>query len=197
MSNDTTTLASSNHHLGAEQSRLPHPEMPTARVMGNRCPSRFARSAKGTSTGQHPAHPLLTGFPPPRGLGAGKGCCSPALAAENIADGLSGLPHRFRARACGEASAAASGGSSNTDRAWRGAWACAGSSGLALDVLDATSNAGRLCTHGVRSLGGAARARAALQEQPRHGAHSECSFRRRLLLLHRHSSHAPASRRRM
>jgi len=124
---------------------------------------------------------LLTGFPPPRGLGAGKGCCSPALlpppfrtklssflspldrsrcespalAAENIADGLSGLPHRFRARACGEASAAASNGSSDTDRAWRGAWACAGScSGRG--VLAPTSIAGRSCTRGVRSLAGAA-----------------------------------------
>jgi len=82
-------------------------------------------------------------------------CESPALAAENIAVGLSGLPHLFRARACGEASAAASNGSSDTDRAWRGAWACAGScSGRG--VLLPTSIAGRSCTRGVRSLAGAA-----------------------------------------
>ena len=110
--------------------------------MGNRCPSSLARS-NGTPTWEQPDHPLLTGFPLPRGLGAGKGwspppllppfltklssflspldsslCESAAAETESVAVGLSGLPHRFLGRACGdgEASAAASNGSSDTDR---------------------------------------------------------------------------------
>jgi hypothetical protein len=132
---------------------------------------------------------LLTGFPLPRGLGAGKGwspppllppfltklssflspldsslCESAVAETESVAVGLSGLPHRFLGRACGdgEASAAASNGSSDTDRTWRGAWAWAwespsswGSGGLG--VVMATSMAGsRSCTRAVRSLAGAA-----------------------------------------
>jgi hypothetical protein len=136
--------------------------------MGNRCPSRLARS-NGTSRSEQaaivPGHPLLpTGFSLPQVLGTAAGSASalpPFLtklssflsplenslresAAQTIAAGRSGLPHRFLARA------AVSNGRSDTDQTCRDArpW-LRSSCGGGLGVLVGASIDGRSCTRGI------------------------------------------------